>query len=98
MKSERIITSNRGRHTYKLTLTGFVEFGRNVLQYNIDRHNIALAFAGTSEVDVCVGCARYDGIKSIKCGTSVDTNGRLSIGCRDFNKATTRLLLKWFDL
>ena len=95
MKSERIITSNRGRHTYKLTLTGFVEFGRNVLQYNIDRHNIALAFAGTS---VDVWCVRYDGSKSIKFDTSVDTNGRLSIGCRDFNKATTRLLLKWFDL
>ena len=102
MKSERIITSNRGQHRYKLTLTGFVEFGKNsVHQYNIDRTNIALALseetgdAGTS-VDVW-----YEGNKFRKFDASrvyLATNGHLNIGCRDFNKATTRLLKKWCGL
>lgn len=96
MKSERIITSNRGVFKYKLTHTGFVEFGRNSVkpysQYSIDRTNIALAFS-EGFVD-----AWYKGNKNIKFAASLDTDGCLSIGCREFNKSTTRLLKKWFSL
>ena len=98
MKSECIITSNRGQYRYELTLTGFVEFGKiSVYQYNIDRTNIARALsAGDDGTSVDVWYVRDAGNKSIEFDTSLDTDGHLSIGCRDFNKTTTRLLQKWF--
>ena len=110
MKSECIITSNRGQYRYKLTRTGFVEFGKNsVYQYSIDRTNIVLALSADdarTSVDVWYDVWYVDdgnkfikdGNRFIKYGTSLDTDGHLRIGCRDFNKATTRLLQKWFGL
>ena len=110
MQSECIITSNRGQYRYKLTRTGFVEFGKNsVYQYNIDRTNIRLALsaddsADDDETSVDVWYVDDGGNKLIKSvaslsyDKSLDTDGHLRIGCRDFNKTTTRLLQKWFGL
>lgn len=102
-ESECIITSNRGFFKYKLTRTGFAEFGSYcVYQYNIDRTNIALALSERNgrcrNFRVDVWYVRDDGNQSTKFDTSLATNGHLSIGCRDFNKATTRLLKKWCGL
>lgn len=102
MKTERI-TSNRGRHHYKLTPTELIElplkgYGGYILpvtemkRVGLPRHN------GTTPIPE-VTCIHSN--NNIGCGFFpyyLDAEGRLRIGCREFNKATTKKLLRWAGL
>ena len=102
MKSTCIINSNRGRYKYKLTPTGFTSLRLRLrrgmyVTYCIDRTNILAALSGSvSGVRVYVYYPETDKGQNFTFAVKLIPSGCLWIGCRHFNKSTTRLLRKWF--
>ena len=95
MKSTCIINSNRGRYKYKLTPTGFTSLRlRGIcVTYSIDRTNIRAALSGSVSI-VYVYYHETDTGRHFD--VKLTPSGCLWIGCKHFNKTTTRLLRKWF--
>lgn len=101
MKTERI-TSNRGRYHYKLTPTELIELspkglGRYILQVTeMKRAGLPRHYDYTTP-EPGVTCIRKHGSLCLF-SYYLDAEGRLRIGCREFNKATTKKLLRWAGL
>ena len=100
MKTERI-TSNRGRYHYKLTPTELIEMrpkcGRGYTLQVTEMKRVGLP-PGTTPIPE-VTCIHSN--NNFGCGSFpyyLDAEGRLRIGCREFNKATTKKLFRWAGL
>lgn len=99
MKTERI-TSNRGRHHYKLTPTELIElrpkYGYILQVTEMNRMGLPRHYDYTTPIPE-ITCIRKHGSLCLF-SYYLDAEGRLRIGCREFNKATTRKLLRWAGL
>ena len=98
MKTERI-TSNRGRHHYRLTPTELIDLRRDYILQVTEMKRVGLPRASSNTPLPEVTCVRSNN-KFDPCSFPyyLDAEGRLRIGCREFNKATTRKLLRWAGL
>ena len=98
MKTE-YITSNSGRYKYKLTPTELIELDK---QQGYTAQRTMFAIAGPplwdSQLRFVVFSNRSGRQFDFTYYYYKDSRGCLNIGCRRFNKTTTKKLLKWAGL
>lgn len=95
MKTEQI-TSNRGRHHYRLTPTELIEL--RPLGYTLQVSEIRRMEDTVGTVAPEITCICRGNNLFYHFSYYLDKKGHLHIGCREFNKTMTKKLLRWAGL